>query len=132
MLFCLVIKGRLNTQPAFKMTSNNPTTIMESNIDEFGRDITLKYKPCASIFTEHLERFKGMSWVEMSELLDDEEEEEQRKKDEEQRKKDEEQRKKDEVKKNIEKEELRNELAHRKKLYERGLYELEDGEELEL
>lgn len=118
MLFCLVIKGKLNTQPAFKMTSNNPTTIMDSNIDEFGRDITLKYKPCASIFSEHLERFKGMSWVEMSELLDDEEEEEQRKK--------------DEAKKNIEKEELRKELAHRKKLYERGLYELEDGEELEL
>jgi hypothetical protein len=101
------------------MTSNKlTTTIVDSNIDEFGRDLSLKYKPYTSIFGNYLERFKGMSWAEMDYLLEEEEEEEKRKEEEEKR--------------NIEREELRKELAARKKLYERGLYELEEGEELDL
>jgi hypothetical protein len=88
---------------------------MSSNkciMDEFGRDLSLKPKAYdfKSLFGNMLDRFKGMSWADMCVLIEDEEEEE---------------------KKIAERAELRKTHDERKKLYAQGLYELEDGEELE-
>jgi hypothetical protein len=105
-----------------KMTSNN------NNIDEFGRDLSLKIqKPvqvetpiltqeeenakAASNFTSYLARFKGMSWADISDMIEEEEEDERKK---------------------VETEELRKVLAERKELLQKGLYDLEEGEELEI
>jgi hypothetical protein len=99
------------------MSSNAITT--QNNIDEFGRDLSLKpEKQVTSLFGGALDRFKGMSWAEISYLVEDEEEEEM-------------QREQDKVKQ-AEREELRKVLAERKQLYEQGLYELEEGEELDM
>lgn len=107
----------LITTNAFKMSSNAITT--KVNIDEFGRDLSLKpEKQVTSLFDEYIARFKGMSWAEISYLIEDEEEEER-------------QRELDKVKQ-AEREELRKALAERKQLYEQGLYELEEGEELDM
>jgi len=107
----------LITTNAFKMSSNAITT--KVNIDEFGRDLSLKpEKQVTSLFDEYIARFKGMSWAEISYLIEDEEEEERQKE-------------LDKVKQ-AEREELRKALAERKQLYEQGLYELEEGEELDM
>ena len=99
------------------MSSNAITT--QNNIDEFGRDLSLKpEKQVTSLFGGALDRFKGMSWAEICYLVEDEEEEEM-------------QREQDKVKQ-AEREELRKVLAERKQLYEQGLYELEEGEELDM
>ena len=114
----------LITTNAFKMSSNAITT--KVNIDEFGRDLSLKpEKQVTSIFGGALDRFKGMSWADICYLIEDEEEEERQKEEEERQK---------EVNKvkQAEREELRKALAERKKLYEQGLYELEEGEELDM
>jgi hypothetical protein len=111
------MKALLITTNAFKMSSNAITT--KVNIDEFGRDLSLKpEKQVTSIFGKALDRFKGMSWAEICYLIEDEEEEER-------------QREQDKVKQ-AEREELRKTLADRKQLYEQGLYELEEGEELDM
>jgi len=99
--------------------------MQSNNIDEFGRDLSLRPKQYKSIFGDILDRFKGMSWAEMSYM--EEEEEEERK-----RKEDEVKRKEDEKKKLVEREQFRKELAARKKLVQQGLYELEEGEVLDL
>ena len=113
----------LITTNAFKMSSNAITKV---NIDEFGRDLSLKpEKQVTSIFGGALDRFKGMSWADICYLIEDEEEEE--------RQKEEEVRKREEDKvRQAEREELRKALAERKQLYEQGLYELEEGEELDM
>jgi DNA-binding transcriptional MerR regulator len=99
------------------MTSITKTT--QTNIDEFGRDLSLKQeKQVTSLFGEYTARFKGMSWAEITWLLEDEEEEER-------------QREQYKVKQ-AESEELRKALAERKQLHQQGLYELEEGEELEM
>ena len=100
-------------------------TVTMRTVDEFGRDLSLKPKQYEPIKFDFLDRFRGMSWAEIEWLLEDEEEAEQAKKDAEQAKKDAE-------KRLVEREELRQTLAERKKLLEVGLYELEEGEELEL
>jgi hypothetical protein len=111
------MKVLLITTNAFKMSSNTITT--KVNIDEFGRDLSLKpEKQVTSLFGGALDRFKGMSWAEICYLIEDEEEEEV-------------QREQDKVKQ-VEREELRKALAERKQLYEQGLYELEEGEELDM
>jgi hypothetical protein len=118
------MKVLLITTNAFKMSSNAITT--QNNIDEFGRDLSLKpEKQVTSIFGKALDRFKGMSWAEICYLVEDEEEEEM------QREQEEMQREQDKVKQ-AEREELRKVLAERKQLYEQGLYELEEGEELDM
>ena len=89
-----------------------------NNIDEFGRDLSLKPKNYKPINLGFLERYKGMSWAEIGWLIDEEEEAEQAKKNAE--------------KKLLEREELRQALAQRKKLHQQGLYELEEGEELDI
>jgi len=95
------------------MSSNANTT--QSNIDEFGRDLSLKpKKQVTSIFGDLLERFKGMSWAEMAYLIEDEEEDEKEKE------------------RQTEREELRKVLAERKQLHQQGRYELEEGEELDM
>jgi len=106
-----------NTQNTFKMSSNKQT------IDEFGRDLSLKSAPTLTC-GDYLARFKGLehlkgmkSWVEISYLLEEEEEEEERQKAEE--------------KKKVDAETLAAVLAERKKLVEKGVYELEEGEEVE-
>ena len=102
---------------AFKMSSNANTT--QNNIDEFGRDLSLKLeKPVTSIYGSSLTRFKGMSWADITYLIEEEEEEEK-------------QREEDKVKQ-VKTEELRKILTERKQLYEQGLYELEEGEELDM
>ena len=114
----------LITTNAFKMSSNAITT--KVNIDEFGRDLSLKpEQQVTSIFGGALDRFKGMSWADICYLIEDEEEEERQKEEEERQK---------EVNKvkQAEREELRKALAERKQLYEQGLYELEEGEELDM
>ena len=89
------------------------------NIDEFGRDLSLKTKQYNfnSIFCDYFDHLRGLSWAEINWLLEEEEEAEQTKKESEKRL--------------AEREELRQTLVERKKLHEAGLYELEEGEELE-
>lgn len=95
------------------------TNCTQNNIDEFGRDLSLKSKKqVTSIFGDLLERFKGMSWAEIAYLVEDEEEEEKEKEEEKVRQ--------------AEREELHKVLAERKQLYQKGLYELEEGEELDM
>ena len=101
-------------------------------VDEFGRDLSLKPKQYEPIKFDFLDRFRGMSWAEMSYILDDEEEAELAELAAEQAIKDAEQAKKDAEKRLVEREELRQTLAERKKLYQAGLYELEEGEELDM
>jgi hypothetical protein len=88
------------------MSSNNRM------IDEFGRDLSLKPKQYdfKTIFSNVMDRFKGMSWVEINWLLEDEEELES---------------------KQAERAQLQKVHEELKKLYAQGLYELEDGEELD-
>jgi len=86
------------------MSSNN-------NIDEFGRDLSLRHREFKSIFDTYLERFKGMSWAEINWLIEDDEEKER---------------------KQVERIELVKAHDERKKLYQQGLYELEEGEELDM
>ena len=88
---------------------------MTSTIDEFGRDLSLKTRN--SMFGDYFARFTGMSWAEMNDILEDEEEEE----------------KMLENKKNQDayRENLLKVLTERKELVEKGLYELEEGEELD-
>jgi hypothetical protein len=109
------------------MSSKTVITVCE--IDEFGRDLSLKPKQYEPINCDFLDRFRGMSWAEMSYILDDEEEAELAA---EQAIKDAEQAKKDAEKRLVEREELRQTLAERKKLYQAGLYDLEEGEELDM
>lgn len=89
---------------------------MSSNkciVDEFGRDLSLKPKQYdfKSIFGNLLDRYKGMSWAEINWFIEDEEEEERKK---------------------AERVELLKAHEERKKLYQQGLYELEEGEELDM
>jgi hypothetical protein len=81
----------------------------KSNIDEFGRDVSLKYQ-----YQTMFAKFQGMSWGDISFTIEDEEAI------------------KAQEKKAAEREELRKILAERKKLLEQGLYELEEGEVVEL
>jgi len=76
--------------------------------DEFGRDLSLKTKQTNNMICDYLARFKGMSWAEITWLIEEEEEAERRL---------------------VEKEKARDQ---RKKLFQQGLYELEDGEELDI
>ena len=112
------------------MASNNAKmNFNNENIDEFGRDLSLKSQKqvhveakvvsqveeenakAASDFSLYISLFKGMSWVDIDEIVEEEEEEEKRR---------------------VETEELRKVLAERKELLKKGLYELEEGEELDL
>ena len=86
------------------MQSNN-----KSNIDAFGRDVSLKYQ-----YQTMLTKFQGMSWSDISFTIEDEEAI------------------KLQQKKAADREELIKVLAERKKLVEQGLYELEEGEVVEL
>ena len=81
------------------------------NIDEFGRDLSLKPKEYKPLFDDYLVRFKGMSWADINYLIEDEEEAERKK---------------------AERVELLKAHEERKKLYQQGLYELEEGEELDM
>ena len=109
------------------MTSQN------CNIDEFGRDLTLKLqKQPIYVLGDYFARFKGMSWVDIDEMVE-EEEEQVRIKEEQVRIKEEQVRIKEAEEKNeVERAKLRIVLAERKELHKKGLYELEDGEELDL
>lgn len=95
---------------SLKMTSSATT------IDEFGRDLTLKTRN--SMFGDYFARFTGMSWAEMNDILEDEEEEEKML----------ENKKKD----HSDRENLLKVITERRELVEKGLYELEEGEELDL
>ena len=93
-----------NFRKLVKMSSNN------NNLDMFGRDLSLKYKRYEPLFTDYVARFKCMSWAEVCFLVEDEEQ--------------------------VERKQVRQ--AHftkihdeRKRLYAQGLYELEEGEELD-
>ena len=92
--------------------------------DEFGRDLSLKSYSNPTTNPNpfnFLERFKGMSWAEISYMVEEEEEEEERMKQEEQRMKQEEQRMKHE-------EEVKKVIQERRLLRQQGMYEMEDGE----
>ena len=125
------MKVLLITTNAFKMSSNAITT--QNNIDEFGRDLSLKLEKSVTSFIYgsslaarfQVARFKGMSWADITYLIEEEEEEEK------QREAEEKQREEDKVRQ-VKTEELRKILAVRKQLHQKGLYELEDGEELDI
>jgi hypothetical protein len=88
------------------MSSNNCI------VDEFGRDLSLKPKQYdfKTIFSNVTDRFKGMLWAEINWHLEEKEELERKQSD---------------------RAELQKVHGERKKLYAQGLYELEDGEELD-
>jgi len=82
-----------------------------NNIDEFGRDLSLKSQQMNSLsFESYFARFKGLSWVEIDEMAEEEEEQE----------------------KKADRAEFLKVLAERKNLLQKGLYELEEGEEVDL
>lgn len=93
-----------------------------SNIDEFGRDLSLRnkeeneslskenYQSVCEFMTELIKKYAGMSWAEISFQEEEEEEEEERRKIEQEKQK---------------------VLEERRYLYSIGEYELEEGEILE-
>jgi hypothetical protein len=83
-----------------------------SSTDEFGRDLSLR-KTINNLVFDLVARFNGMSWADINEEVEDEEQLAKEAK------------KKEEAK-------MREPLIQqRRKLAEQGLYELEDGEILE-
>jgi hypothetical protein len=92
---------------------------MSVKIDKFGRELSLKnkqHKPlfsadCVASFNVCVARFNGMSWSDVCYLIDDEAEQER---------------------KQADRVELHKIHEARKQLYQQGLYELEEGEELEM
>jgi|LauGreDrversion4_1035100.scaffolds.fasta_scaffold24693_4 hypothetical protein len=91
--------------------------INSSNIDEFGRDMSLR-KPKTTKNNSCVSRFKGMAWSDICDFIEEEEERS----------------------KNIYEEKKRQEElvvfrkihAERKLLFQIGEYELEEGEELDM
>ena len=82
-----------------------------SSTDEFGRDLSLR-KTINLVF-DLVARFNGMSWADINEQVEDEQDAAK-------------------VAKKKEEAKMREPLIqHRRKLAEQGLYELEDGEILE-
>ena len=65
-----------------KIEPKKPKEEVRNNVDEFGRDLDMRKAKAAIEYekssTEMLSRFKGMSWIEMEWLIEDEEEEEAR------------------------------------------------------
>lgn len=105
---------------------SSTTTICD--VDEFGRDLSLKSKQYEAIKFDFLHRFGGMSWADICDLIEDEEE---------QAEKPVEKKAKDcDIKRTLverEEELLRSQsLVERKKLFNAGLYELEEGEVLDI
>jgi hypothetical protein len=94
---------------------NFQTTTATTNVevDEFGRDLSLK---CNTVFKQVFEdifgRFKGMSWAEIDYLVEEEDEQEEQQR---------------QIVKN---EALKTMTVERRALLLRGQYELEEGEEL--
>jgi hypothetical protein len=116
--------------------------VIISNIDEFGRDISLR-KPKSSKFDSCVSRFKGMSWADICDTIEEEAEIYEEKVKQEQavwyyicdfiEKEAERNRKMCEERiRQQETAALRIILTERKILYQNGEYELEEGEELEL
>ncbi len=90
------------------------TNTNKLNIDEFGRDLSLKNRNSNSNNNPQcnfLARFANLSWAEIGYLIDEDDEKEEKKE---------------------RQEELRKDLAERKRLYEKGLYELEEGEVIDM
>ncbi len=93
----------------------------KQTIDEFGRDLSLKYPVYKSILSEHLQKFKAMSWAEMTYLAEDEEEEEERLQQE----------IVEEIQRQCEMAARKQEAIYKRQLLAQGLYELEEGEVFE-
>jgi len=79
--------------------------------DEFGRDVSLRTLPLRlptnAIISSYLNKYKNMSWADITYILEEEEEEKQ-------------------------KTQARQEIIHKhRQLYLTGNYEIEEGEELE-
>ncbi len=99
------------------MNLNEKMSTQVSNIDEFGRDLSLRetknqkaYNEALDYMAEICRKYAGMSWAEISFAEEEEEEEENRKKEA----------------------QRLNDLANtRRYLYMIGEYELEEGEILE-
>ena len=105
----------------------NTVTKMTSsiNIDEFGRDISLRNEIAANLFITQLRnKFANKSWAE---ICYEEEEEEERQREEEERQREEEERQREEERAK----ELKEQTEMRKALLSEGKYELEEGEILE-
>ena len=86
-----------------KMSNNQ-----SNNIDEFGRDLSLKQKKTANGTTSS--KYKGMSWADICDFIEEEAEKN----------------------KQEELDNFRKVLEERKLLLQKGEYQLEDGEELDL
>ena len=93
----------------------------EQTIDEFGRDLSLKYPVYKPITCDYLKRFKGMSWAEITDLIEEEEEEEKRLQQEIAQ----------EIQRQCELASRRQEAVVKRQLLEQGLYDLEEGEVFE-
>jgi len=102
----------------YLIITTHTMTTTEQNIDEFGRDLSLRYPVYKPIKSEYLNRFKGMSWAEITYLVEDEQEEEERLQKE----------IADEIQRQCELAARREEAIIKRKLLEQGLYELEEGE----
>lgn len=96
-----------------------------NNVDEFGRDLSLRernqteiarknYEAACDFMAEWRRKYAGMSWADITFAIEEEEEEEERKRLEEQKKK--------------EKEKYLCLDNERRQLYTIGEYELEEGE----
>ena len=91
---------------------NTPPQHTMSSTDEFGRDLSLR-KTINNLVFDLVSRFNGMSWAEINEQVEDEQDAAK-------------------VAKKKEEAKMREPLIQqRRKLAEQGLYELEDGEILE-
>jgi hypothetical protein len=93
----------------------------QNTIDEFGRDLSLKYPVYKPITCDYLKKFEGMSWAEITFLGEEEEEEEKRLKKE----------IADEIKRQCEMAARKQEAIIKRQLLDQGLYELEEGEVFE-
>jgi hypothetical protein len=93
----------------------------EQTIDEFGRDLSLKYPVYEPIRSEYLNRFKGMSWAEICYLVEEEEEEQERLQQEIAQ----------EIRRQCELAARREEAIIKRQLLAQGLYDLEEGEVFE-
>jgi len=93
------------------MTSTTTTRNLSFGLDHFGRDLSLKNKNTTmdSLF----DRFKGMSWIDITYLVEEEEELVKQ------------------AEKEAEKQLLNKIMTQRKNLLQKGLYELEEGEILD-
>ncbi len=97
------------------MNTFNTSKTCEQALDEFGRDNSLREKKTYAFMEEYIRKYNGMSWADIFDAIDEEEEKEEQ-----------------ERIKREENEKMQKILAMRRDLLNRGEYELEEGEILDI